>query len=76
WFLNVHTRWMLTHFLNAAFVIEKFLYKFSLFNPMVEKSLQELQQEDKARKCPDCGSTNIDVEGEELYCRKCGLVFE
>jgi transposase len=43
---------------------------------MTEKSLQELQQEDSSRKCPECGSTKIEVEGEEMFCKKCGFVFD
>ena len=41
-----------------------------------EKSLQGLKSEDKVRKCPECGSTNLEFEGGELYCKKCGLVIE
>jgi transposase len=43
---------------------------------MAEKSLQELQQEDNERKCPECGSKNIEVEGDEMFCKKCGYVFD
>jgi len=28
------------------------------------------------RKCPDCGSLEIDTDGEEMFCKKCGLVLE
>lgn len=41
-----------------------------------QKSLQGLEDEDKVRKCPDCGSEEIDLENEERFCKKCGLVLD
>ena len=41
-----------------------------------EKSLQGLGYEDKARKCPDCGSMEIVMVGSEIICKKCGYVIE
>jgi len=43
---------------------------------MQEKNLQSLKNEDRLRKCPECGSKNIDYVKGELYCKKCGFVIE
>lgn len=40
------------------------------------KSLQGLGYEDKERKCPDCGSSEIILDANEIICKKCGYVFE
>ena len=41
-----------------------------------QKSMQALKREDKVRKCPECGSTELEFDNEEMYCKKCGLVIE
>lgn len=41
-----------------------------------EKSLQGLKQEERCKKCPDCGSGDLEYQGSELICRKCGFVVE
>lgn len=41
-----------------------------------EKSLSGLKLEEKQKVCTDCGSTDIEYENGELYCKKCGLVFD
>jgi len=41
-----------------------------------EKSLDSISHEDDAKKCPECGSKELEYEGGELYCKKCGLVIE
>jgi transposase len=40
------------------------------------KSLESVEREDMTRKCTDCGSTDIDLENEEFFCKKCGLVLD
>jgi len=42
----------------------------------VKKSLQSLKMEERGKKCPECGSTDIEYQGSELICKKCGLVIE
>jgi ribosomal protein S27AE len=42
----------------------------------VQKSLGSLEGESRTRKCPDCGSTEIERRGDEFYCKKCGLVLD
>ena len=32
--------------------------------------------EEEYGKCPDCGSEDIGRRGDEVYCKKCGLVIE
>jgi len=29
-----------------------------------------------AKKCPECGSTDIHKKDNEIYCKKCGLVLD
>jgi ribosomal protein S27AE len=41
-----------------------------------EKSMEEVEHEDLQRKCPECGSTDIETDKEEYYCKKCGMVLE
>lgn len=41
----------------------------------VPKTLQGLKGED-TRRCPECGSTKISREKDELYCEECGFVME
>jgi len=41
-----------------------------------QRSMDKVQMEDKVRKCPDCGSEDIDYVKGELYCKKCGLVID
>ena len=41
-----------------------------------EKSLDRLKHEDASKKCPDCGSKDLDYRGGELFCRKCGLIID
>lgn len=41
-----------------------------------QKSLQGLVHEDKAKRCPDCNSTDLEYVKGELICKKCGLVIE
>jgi len=43
---------------------------------MTEKSMNEMQNEGKERRCPECGSDKLAFEEEELYCQKCGFVIE
>lgn len=40
------------------------------------KSLDSVAAEENQRKCPDCGSTDIGLKGDEYYCKKCGLVLD
>jgi ribosomal protein S27E len=40
------------------------------------KSLESLKHEEKLRVCPDCGSTQIDYDKGENFCKKCGLVID
>jgi len=40
-----------------------------------QKSMQSIEGEESII-CPDCGSTDIIKEDNELYCRKCGLVLD
>jgi ribosomal protein L37AE/L43A len=40
------------------------------------KSMEATQHEEFKRKCPECQSTDIDRNGEEYYCAKCGMVLE
>ncbi len=40
------------------------------------KPLDELEHENLVRKCPDCGSTDIEHDTGEYYCGKCGMVLE
>jgi ribosomal protein L37AE/L43A len=42
----------------------------------VAKSLEGIRREDKAKKCPECGSEQLEYDGGELYCKKCGLVID
>jgi len=37
--------------------------------------MEEIKEE-KLEKCPECGSEDLDINREESFCRKCGLVFE
>lgn len=41
-----------------------------------EKSLGGIESEARERRCPDCGSTDIGLKGDEYYCIRCGLVLE
>ena len=42
----------------------------------VKKSMQGLKQEERGKKCPECGSDDIEYQGIELICKKCGLVID
>ena len=42
---------------------------------MVQRSLQEREAEG-AKKCPECGSTDLAKKDDEIYCKKCGLVLD
>jgi len=41
----------------------------------MEKSLQGVAAEG-ARRCPECGSTDLVKRDNEIYCNKCGLCIE
>lgn len=41
-----------------------------------QKSLDGVAAEEKERTCPDCGSTDIGLKGDEYFCKKCGLVLD
>lgn len=41
-----------------------------------QKSMQAVSREDKVKKCPECGSEELEFDKEEMYCKKCGLVIE
>ena len=41
-----------------------------------QKTLGKLDAEDVEKRCPDCGSTELEQRGDEIYCKKCGLVVE
>ena len=41
---------------------------------MGEKSLQGVEAEG-AKKCPECGSEDLERHEDECYCKKCGLVI-
>lgn len=32
--------------------------------------------EDPRKKCPDCGSTDIEHDNGEYFCKKCGYVID
>jgi len=36
----------------------------------------DLKNEDKVKKCPECGGTKIEYHDGEFVCMKCGLVIE
>lgn len=38
-------------------------------------SLQEITAEENVTQCPECGG-EMEVEGDERYCKKCGYVLE
>jgi hypothetical protein len=40
-----------------------------------ELSFQEIATEEKIEKCPECGSKKFGRRNDEIYCLKCGLVF-
>jgi len=40
-----------------------------------EKSMQSVEAEG-AKKCPECGSRDLDKKDDEIYCKKCGLVLD
>jgi uncharacterized Zn finger protein (UPF0148 family) len=40
-----------------------------------QRTLQRVEAEG-AKKCPECGSTDIEKKDGEIYCNKCGLVFD
>ena len=40
-------------------------------NQLFDDDIEEVE-----RKCPECGSTEVDLIDDELICRKCGLVIE
>ncbi len=40
------------------------------------KALEEVQHEELKRKCPECGSKDIEHNSGEYYCGKCGMVLE
>jgi len=29
-----------------------------------------------ARKCPECGSGDVDLQSGEYFCKKCGMVID
>ncbi len=40
------------------------------------KDLDSIKKEDAPKKCPDCGSVDLDNRGGEIFCKKCGLVID
>lgn len=38
--------------------------------------MEDVQHEELARKCPECGSIEIEHDNGEYYCGKCGMVLE
>lgn len=42
----------------------------------IQKDLSGLQNEDKARQCPDCKNIEIEHRNGEFFCKKCGLVID
>jgi tRNA(Ile2) C34 agmatinyltransferase TiaS len=38
-------------------------------------SLQSISAEENVKVCPECGG-NIDTDGTERFCTKCGFVLE
>ncbi|MBR9700091.1 hypothetical protein GOV09_06545 [Candidatus Woesearchaeota archaeon] len=40
-----------------------------------QKSLQGVEGEG-AKKCPECGSSEIERHDNEIFCKKCGLVMD
>lgn len=38
--------------------------------------MHRLKKEDRAKKCPDCGSEDIGYDNGEHFCKKCGLVLD
>ena len=45
---------------------------------LVKRLLEEriVEHEEKISVCPDCGSTQIDFDKGESFCKKCGLVLD
>ena len=42
---------------------------------MAERLMQEFEAEGM-KKCPECGSTEVEKHDSEIYCKKCGLVLD
>jgi len=41
-----------------------------------QRSMDKLKQEEKIKKCPDCGSEDLGFSEGERFCKKCGLVLD
>lgn len=41
-----------------------------------KKSFQALAHEDEKKRCPECGSKNLEYQKGELICKNCSLVIE
>ena len=41
-----------------------------------QMSLGGLKAQDKVKKCPECGSSDVENQHGEIICKKCGLVIE
>ncbi len=42
----------------------------------LQKSMEGVKHEDVDRKCPECGCKEFEFRGEEMFCKKCGLVMD
>lgn len=40
-----------------------------------QKSLGALKAEEKKKRCPECNG-ELEFDGEEVVCKKCGLVVD
>jgi uncharacterized Zn finger protein (UPF0148 family) len=40
-----------------------------------ERSMQDYMAEG-AKKCPECGSDDLEKKDDEIFCKKCGLVLD
>lgn len=40
-----------------------------------QRSFDEVVNEEKQKKCPECGSEEVVYEKGEVYCKKCGFVL-
>ncbi len=47
-----------------------------MLNKNEETVSEAKKSEEKIRQCPDCKSRDLERDGEEFYCKKCGLVIE
>lgn len=49
---------------------------YSMAKEWKAKSMEGTKIEDAERKCPECGGDDFEFRGDEMYCKKCGLVID